>query len=254
VGLELLGGPVGLAVLLAGVAAGGFVNGLTGFGTALASMPFLLQVFEPVLSAQIAALIGVGGQITSIKEISNRALWRRMMPMLIGGAIGIPIGTWLLPLVPSGPFKLVVGCLLVIYAVSMLVLAGKVTIARGGAPREAVVGLSGGVLGGLAGLSGVVPTIQAALEAWPKDERRQAFRVFNFAILSGSLVSHAVAGLVTKTLLIAGVIAIPALVLSVRAGTAAYHRLDDRRFDRLVLVLLLFAGLGLIVGNLKVLG
>lgn len=249
--IETLGGPASVTVLVLGVAAGGFVNGLTGFGTALASMPFLLQVFEPVFAAQIAALLGVGGQVASIGEIANRGLWRRMAPMLMGGAVGIPMGTWLLPYVPAGPFKLGVGLLLVTYSVSMLLFAGRIVLARGGAQRQAGVGLAGGVLGGLAGLSGAPPTIQAALEAWPKDERRHAFRVFNFAVLSGSLVSHTVAGLVTPKLLLAGLVAIPMLVVSVKVGTALYHRLDDRRFDRIVLGLLFFAGVGLIGGNLR---
>jgi uncharacterized protein len=118
--LDVLGGPTGLIVLLLAVAAGGFVNGLTGFGTALTSMPVLLIMFDPVFSAQIAAMIGVAGQVSALNEIADRSLWRRMIPMLMGGLIGIPVGTLLVPHVPTEAFKLAIGVLLVVYTVSML--------------------------------------------------------------------------------------------------------------------------------------
>ena len=43
-----------LAIVLVGALAGGFVNGLSGFGTGLTALPFWLQVLEPLLAAQIA--------------------------------------------------------------------------------------------------------------------------------------------------------------------------------------------------------
>jgi uncharacterized membrane protein YfcA len=48
-----------LAVVLAGALAGGFANGLTGFGTGLTALPFWLQVVEPVIAAQLASACGV---------------------------------------------------------------------------------------------------------------------------------------------------------------------------------------------------
>jgi uncharacterized membrane protein YfcA len=43
---------------------------------------------------------------------------------------------------------------------------------------------------------------------------------------------------------------LPGTIFGVRLGIMVYRRLDDRRFDRLVLVLLLGSGLSLILGNL----
>jgi uncharacterized membrane protein YfcA len=73
--------------------------------------------------------------------------------------------------------------------------------------------------------------------------------VFNFSILSAALVAHAIAGLATMRLLVALVVALPVVILTARLGTFTYSQLDDRRFDRVVLALLFFAGIGLILNS-----
>ena len=65
---------------------------------------------------------------------------------------------------------------------------------------DGVIGLAGGVLGGIAGLSGVLPTIWASLRGWTKDERRAIFQSFNLSILSLALVSYASRGCSTGVL------------------------------------------------------
>jgi uncharacterized membrane protein YfcA len=44
-------------------------------------------------------------------------------------------------------------------------------------------------------------------------------------------------------------VALPATLFGVYLGSLLYPRLDDRRFDRIVLVLLLVSGLGLVWQN-----
>jgi uncharacterized membrane protein YfcA len=50
-----------LALILAGALLGGFVNGLTGFGTALTGLPMWLQAVEPLIAAQVASACSVLG-------------------------------------------------------------------------------------------------------------------------------------------------------------------------------------------------
>jgi uncharacterized membrane protein YfcA len=86
----------------------------------------------------------------------------------------------------------------------------------------------------------------AALKGWPKGERRVFLQVFNLTILAAMLLASLVQGLVGRRALVALVIALPGTLIGARLGAFVYHRLDDRRFDRLVLVLLLLSGLGLV--------
>jgi hypothetical protein len=69
---------------------------------------------------------------------------------------------------------------------------------------------------------------------------------FNIAILSLSLVSHAVSGLLTRDVLIAAAIALPGTIGGAWCGAFLYRRLHDRGYQRLVMVLLFISGAGLI--------
>ena len=168
-----------LAFVLAGALVGGFVNGLTGFGTGLTALPLWLQAVEPLVAAQLVSAASVVGHVTMLPAIWHAIDWRRLAPMLVAGLVGVPIGTWVLPWISLAVFKSLVGCLLIGYCAFMLFAAGRVRLSAGGRGAEAVVGLFGGVLGGLAGLSGALPTVWATLKGWPKDERRMLFQAFN---------------------------------------------------------------------------
>jgi uncharacterized membrane protein YfcA len=239
-----------LAFILAGALVGGFVNGLTGFGTALTGLPLWLQAVEPVLAAQLASACSVTGHASTISTVWGAVSWRRIAPPLIAGLVGVPLGTWVLPLISLGTFKLWFGVLLTAYCAFMLFAAGRARLPSSPPAverrAETLVGFAGGVLGGLAGLSGVLLTVWASLKRWPKDEKRLVFQAFNFTLLAAMLVASAVQGLVGGRAVLAFLMAAPATLLGARAGNRVYKRLDDVRFDRVVHGVLLISGLGLV--------
>ena len=73
-------------------------------------------------------------------------------------------------------------------------------------------------LGGLAGLSGALPTIWASLRGWTKDERRGVFQVYNLTVLSGALVWHAASGLLTAEVVRMSMLALPGTVIGAWLG------------------------------------
>ena len=235
-----------MAFVLAGAFIGGFVNGLTGFGTGLTALPFWLQAVEPLVAAQLVSAASIIGHITTLPIVSCAIDWRRLAPMLIAGLIGVPIGTWLLPWISVATFKLAVGVLLIAYSTLMLVAAGRLRVAGGERGAEAAIGLTGGVLGGVAGLSGAAPTVWAALKGWPKEQRRVVLQVFNTIILLAMLAASLVQGLIGRPFLATLIVAVPGTLVGSYAGSVLYRRMDDRRFDRIVLTLLLVSGLGLV--------
>jgi uncharacterized membrane protein YfcA len=239
-----------LALILAGALAGGFVNGLTGFGTALTGLPIWLQAVEPAIAAQLASACSVLGHISTFPAIWHAIAWRRVAPLIVAGLLGVPIGTLLLPYIALGPFKLGVGLVLVGYCTFMLVAAGRVRLDAGGRGAETAIGMVAGVLGGLAALSGVLVTVWASLKAWPKDQRRVFFQAFNFTVLTAMLIASAATGQVGPRSLLALCVGAPGTLIGALLGHRLYRRLDDIGFDRLVLVVLLLSGAALIWSSL----
>lgn len=238
-----------IAVIFCGAILGGFVNGLAGFGTGMMALPLWLQVLPPVQAAQLVSATSVAGHLLTLPMVWPAIDWRKLAPMLVAGLAGVPIGVYLLPRIDPGLFKLALGLGTVAFSLGMLAAAGRVILPRGKWLSEGMVGFLSGVLGGLAGLSGILPTAWTALGEWRKDERRVAMQAFNMTILSAMLVASLVQGLVSSRLLVSLAIAFPGTFLGSRIGTALYRRLDDRRFDRAALVLLLLSGLSLVWFN-----
>lgn len=233
-------------LIVIGAFAGGFVNGLTGFGTGMTALVLWLHALPVTVAATLVLVCSVAAQIQSLPSIWHALDMKRLAPFLIGGLAGIPLGTWLLVQVSVGTVKFWVGLVVTVYCAVMLLGSFRPTVSWGGRAADGVVGLLGGILGGLAGLSGALPTIWASLRNWSKDARRAVFQGFNLTILSVSLVAHATAGLVTAELGRAALLALPGTLVGAFIGQRIYRRLDDRGFDRLVLAILLVAGITLL--------
>lgn len=232
-------------IILAGGFAGGFITGLTGFGTGLTALVFWLQVVQPIVAAPLVIICSIVGQIQTLPAIWSHIVWPRVVPFIIGGLIGVPLGTLLLPLIDLKTFKLLIGCLLIMYSAMMLITGSMPAIKWGGRMINAIVGLGGGILGGLAGLSGPLPTIWASLKGWDRHEKRALFQSYNLSILFFAAASQAFSGILTADIFRLAAFALPGTLLGAWLGLKTYNRLGDRQFNRIVLGLLLLAGVSL---------
>lgn len=175
---------------------------------------------------------------------------RRVLPFIIPGVIAAPIGTLLLAHIDARMLRLGIGGFLLLFSGLMFLQRPGVRHGWGGRPADGTVGFAGGLLGGLIGLSGPLPTLWAGFRGWSKTESRAVFQAYNFTILLLALISHAVAGLLTRELAWATLAAVPGTVLGAFLGGRAYGRLSDVGFKRSILILLCISGASLVWGNL----
>lgn len=239
-------GPLELTIL-AGALAGGFVSGLTGFGTGLTALAIWLTVIEPRVAAPLVVICSLVSQLFTLPSIWHAISWPRVTPFVVGGVVGVPLGTLILPLVSVEGFKLFFATFLVLYCGFMLAQRSTPTLAWGGKLANAIVGLGGGVLGGLTGLSGPLPTIWATLRGWTKNEKRGVFQGYNTAILLLAAGTQALGGFMTLEVGRVALIAFPATVAGSWIGRKIYGRLGDGSFNQVVLALLMFSGVSMIV-------
>lgn len=237
-------------LVLSGGIAGGFVTGLAGFGTGITALGIWLYALSPSVAATLVIVCSIAAQIQTLPQIWQTIEFRRVAPFILPGLLGVPIGTALLSWVDVRTFKLAIGFLLVAYALHALFHRSRVGMAWGGKVADGTVGFGGGILGGLAGLSGPLPTVWADIRGWTKAQKRSVFQLFNLTILCAALVSHFAAGLMTKELGIAAAIALPGTFAGTWLGFALYRRLSDKRFKEVILSLLGISGIALIWTNI----
>lgn len=237
-------------IVLAGGLTGGLVNGLTGFGTGLTALTFWLYVVPPVVASPMVVICSVVGQLQTLPKIWHAISWKRVMPFIIGGLLGVPVGTWLLPSVPVQIFKIFIGVFLICFCSFMLASGKTFKISFGGRTADGIIGIIGGVLGGIAGLSGAPTTIWASIRGWGKDEKRSIFQAFNLTILAAAFVSQWAGGLITAQVGRMTLLALPGTLIGVWLGRRLYEKLDVKGFDRVVYIVLLFSGVTMIYFSL----
>ena len=167
-----------------------------------------------------------------------------MLPLLIGGTVGLPIALFLLTLMEPTAFRIAFGIFLVGYALTMLCRPALAAVRSIGGPTvNSIVGFGGGFVGGLTAMPGALPVIWCELNGIPKERQRAMVQPFIllmqiFAILMLSLSP----GAINRELVNNIAMAIPALMTGTLFGMALFGRVDDRKFRIAVLVLLFVSG------------
>jgi uncharacterized protein len=124
------------------------------------------------------------------------------------------------------------------------------TISWGGRLADGMVGFGSGALGGVGGLSGVLPTIWCGLRGWNADAQRAVYQPFNLIILAIVLCTYITQGIMTEPVWTLVLACIPATILGAYIGIRMYGRVNDQQFRAMVLWLLLISGIVLTVSNL----
>jgi uncharacterized membrane protein YfcA len=234
------------ALLLFGALAGGFVSGLAGFGTALMALGIWLYVLPPSVAVPLVLICSVSSQISTLPTMWKVLDFRLAAPFVIGGLTGMPIGALLVARAEPQIFKLSVGVMLLAFPTALFFVRKPMAFRFGGRPADAAVGFAGGILGGLAGLSGPLPTLWASVRGWTKDQRRGVFQIFNGTVLGAALLLQIANGFVKTEVFWLALLALPGTLIGARIGTRVYHALSDRNFYDVVLGLLFLSGLGLV--------
>lgn len=241
--------------LVLGGLAGGFANGFAGTGTALFAMGFFLSVLEPRQAVAVVALLsvlaGLQGAWVVRKAISDNL--RRLMRFLLPGLIGVPVGISLLKYVDAQMLRFLVAGFLIVYGGYFGFRRSLPKFERRTPVADMAVGLSSGVLGGLASLSGSLPAIWLSLRPWPKAEVRAVMQPFNLVILSCTVAMLALAGAYTRETWMALAVALPAGLVAAQIGIWLFKRVSDDQFRRTLIILCLALGVGILIRELALL-
>jgi uncharacterized membrane protein YfcA len=225
-----------LAFLLAAIA-----QAVTGFGSALVSVPLLAVVVGPVdavVAATLAGLLLTAGAWRREREYADRP---RVRLFAVTGLIGMPLGLLLLAVLPERTLTLFIASTVLLLVV---LLAAGARLPTAG-PAQATAGLVSGALLTSTGMNGP-PLVIALHDLEPRRFRgtlqatfclQDAAAVVGFAAL-GHLSADAVA------LAAAGLVGLP---LGWAVGDRMFRRVPAERFRWLVLGGLTASALGALV-------
>ena len=239
-----------LLLVIVGGGAAAFVQGLSGFAFGLTAMAFWAWTIAPTLAAPMVVFGSLLGQILTIGSVRKAFSLTRVLPFLAGGIAGVPIGAAILKSIDLTAFRIVVGLVLVLFPVAMLIAPRFPRLAVGGRLADGGAGFIGGVMGGIGGLSGAVPTLWTALRGWKKDAQRAVIQSFNLTMHALTLTVYAATGLLSREAGWMFVILAPTIVIPALIGARLYRKTTEAAFRRIVLALLALSGAALLAGTL----
>jgi uncharacterized membrane protein YfcA len=232
-----------LAIVFLGALIAGFTTGFAGFGAGLVASGLWFHALPATMVPPLVALASVAGQLVGLVTVRKSFNWVHVLPYLIGGAIGVPLGVAALTAVSPLVLKTAAGGFLIVYSLYQLIGRRPPEIGdRGGKAADGVVGLGGGFLGGFAGLSGPLPLIWLQLRGGTTDSQRAIYQPFNLIVLALASIGMAIGGQLTAAALWISVLCLPATIVGAWLGIQLYGSVSARTFQRLVLGLLLASG------------
>jgi uncharacterized membrane protein YfcA len=235
-----------LALFLISTFLGGLTSGIAGFAAGLVVSGVWLHILTPLQTATLIACYGIVNQSYTVWKLRHAFSWPRILPFVIGGLIGVPLGAALLAVIDPAAMRFVLGGLLIAFSVYNLIKPAFTPI-RAGIATDAGIGVINGMVGGLTGLAGVVITVWTQMRDWPKDVQRAVFQPVIAATMAMSALSFALSGAFTAETIKLFFIGLPALAAGLWIGLKLYGRLDDVAFRKVILWLLLLSGIVLLI-------
>jgi hypothetical protein len=236
---------VSIGLFLLAAFLGGFASGLAGFAMGFVVSGIWLHILTPLQTTTLIVGYGLLTQGYGVWKLRHALTWQKIAPFIIGGIIGVPIGTMLLTYTDPAYLRRGVGLLLVSYGIYGLAQPAPKPVPDK-VSADAGIGLVNGVVAGLTGLPGFVITVWCQLRGWKKDLQRTVFQPVMLAAIVMNVISLSMVGAITVDVLTLYLLGLPAMVAGLWAGFGLYGKLDDAAFRKVILVLLLISGFGLI--------
>jgi len=239
------------AIMGLALAGGAIVKGATGMGLPLIALPVLTAVFglqHAVVLMVIPLILTNAWQVWRFRAEARSERLGFMPLFLVGGGIGIVLGTWLLTNLDEHLLVLALGVILLVYVALRLSnphFALGLALAKRLGP---IAGTGAGILQGATGIS--APIGVTFIHSMSLERNAHVFAVSAMFLLFSVVQLPALwaAGIVEPEWLGQGVLAMIPILIFMPVGQMLAQRLSRKAFDRLILVFLGVIGVKMVLG------
>ncbi len=242
---------VNLVIVISGALIAGFTTGFAGFGTGLVVAGFWFSALPPHMVPPLIVIAALSAQAVGLSTQRPTLNWRKILPFVIPGCLGVPIGIYALSQASPIALQLIVGGFLMAYAAVQFSGLGRLSIgSMGGRLADALVGGAGGLLGGFAGLSGPLPIVWLQIRGGPSHSQLAIYRPYSLVVLSMAAFGMAIGGHIDQPVLSMALLCTPFTLIGARIGSTLSLSINEILFRQLVLTLLLISGVALMLQSL----
>lgn len=214
----------------------GLVRGITGFGGAMVMTPPLALLFGPLLAVPVSLLLESIAAAPMLVHTRSEVRWRVVGPILAAACLTVPLGTYVLVRADPLVMRRVIAATVIVF--SLILLRG---LRYTGAPRLTTgvgLGAISGTLVGATGMGGPPVILYLLAGPDPVATTRANLTFFVAAISVVVIVVLLLGGAFDPRAWWIAALLAPGYYGGLVAGTRLFRHLDDVRFRRFTLVLL----------------
>ena len=219
---------------------------VTGFGFALTMAPLLTLAWDVKHAVAATIVLSLMTVAPNLLQVRAHVIPGRVLILLLGFAIGMPVGLLLFERLDSGSLKVLVAVTVIVASV-ITYATPSFRITGNARTLGLAAGAASGALGPSTSMNGP-PVVLYLLGLDPGIERfRGTILAYFFPAGVLTVTAFAIAGRLTGDVLLVVAAAFPALVLGTLWGAWLRRRLDPERFRALVLAVLVLSSVAVIL-------
>ncbi|MCF8070153.1 MAG: sulfite exporter TauE/SafE family protein [Desulfobacterales bacterium] len=223
----------------------GFVQGLTGFGSALVAIPILTLFIDVKEAVPLTVLNGLVISLVLSLQLKKNIMWDKIFPLLAGIVPGILTGMTILKNVSSANIKFCLGIMLIAYGFYGLryhIRQRKLFRIWG-----CLAGFGSGAIGAAFAAGGPPAIIYLTLTGRSKNEIKATLAFFFLINSIMTAAAHAAGGLTTRQVLYDFSVSFIFLLLGIYTGIWCYRKFKTEGYRKIVLLFLIITGILMIV-------
>ena len=235
------------SLVLAAIAfVGALIFGVTGFGSALVTIPLATQLVPLKFALALFAVVDLCCAFSVGLENPRNAVkseWTRLVPMILVGTV---LGVTLLVNLPRAAGMFLLGAFIVSYALYSLLRRAPLRVIHSG--WAWLAGVCGGITSTLFGAGGPPYAIYLSQRGLTKEQFRATMGFATMTSISVRVTAFFITGLLLdREVWRAAIAAVPAALLALFVAKKLVHRISREAVMRAVAVILLVSGSALIL-------
>ena len=216
------------------------VQGATSFGFSLIALPLLGLIFELKVVVPTLVLFSIVLNLIILIKLKVRPNLKEIGLLTVFAIMFIPVGVRLLLYVEESILKFGISILLI--GIALIMLKGYKLNIKNKTTSYIITGILSGILNGAVSLSGPPVVVLLANDNKNKVEFRSSLTFLFFTLNIVTVILYYNKGLFNNPTLISMVTLLPVMVVGTFIGIYFGNRIDDHKFKKIVLGLLLFMG------------
>ena len=231
---------------------GGFVNGITGFGAAMAAMPLVSLGMGMHVAVPANSLMVLVVSLNQGWRYRHSADWGRVLPVLVGAIPGALLGGVALRMLPVQYLRPGLGVFLMAYTCWGFSQKNAVgTVVRRG--WGYVAGFCATIFGVAFSFNGPPLAIYTSLSGWGKEASKAGLAVFSVTTSLMMVVAQGLAGMHGAHTLLAMLVGIPGGLVGAYAGVYVSRNMDNALYQRLLFCFIGLSGALIFVQGMRAL-